>query len=122
MTQFNLYPIRCSCKNIVDVEIYDSVNVTVSPLLLNKVRRKKINNFKCDNCGNESELAHRFLYVDMKKGLWIWCYPSGDRENRKEIVKVLTEGKVAVMSKYVERLGQQEPKIVFGYDELLALI
>jgi hypothetical protein len=122
MTQFNTYPIQCNCNNIVDIELYDSVNVTVDSPLAKKVRQRQINNFKCNNCGNESELAYRFLYVDMKKGVWIWCYPFGDKGRSGEIEKELNNEKLVTMGKFIEKFGQQNPKIVFGYDELLALI
>lgn len=119
MTQLNIHPIQCSCGNIVDVEIYQSVNVTVDPELLGKVKNRSINCYACPKCGEKSELAHQFLFVDMDKKLWIWCYPEGMRGERLVIEKVhANDGSFNLLSKYTGQL----PDLVFGYDELLKKI
>lgn len=120
MTQIQNYPIECQCGNLVDVKIYQSVNVTVDESLLGKVKKRKINNYKCEKCGATSELAYQFLYVDMKKKQWIWCYPEAERNNLDTIEKELSETRV--LENMLEKLGQPKPLILFGYDELLAKI
>lgn len=117
MTQLQTIPIKCECGSLVDFNLYQSVNVTVSPSLSSKVKKRKINNFKCNRCGAKSELAHNFLYVDMEKGIWIWCYPEAERKNKNKIEKELI--KTQALTNVVQKLGQSKPKIVFGYDELL---
>jgi hypothetical protein len=120
MTQITSYQINCQCGNPVDVKVYQSVNVTVDPQLLPKVKSRQINNYVCDKCGVKSELSYRFLYVDMKKGKWIWCYPEMERKNLKLIEEEL--GAVAGIDQLLKQFGQTKPEIVFGYDELLRKI
>lgn len=117
MTTFQTYPIQCSCTNLVDVNIYQSVNVTVDPSLLDKVKKRKINNYKCSSCGEKSELAHHFLFVDMAKKIWVWCYPDNRRQNRSTIEREIKNG-----SGLISNIIGQEPFLVFGYDELLEKI
>ncbi len=117
MTQLQIYPIKCECGNLIDVNLYQSVNVTVDPSLLGKVKKRKINNYKCDKCGAESELAYQFLFVDMKKGIWVWCYPEAERKNKDKIEEELL--KTQALENMLQKLGQPKPTIVFGYDELL---
>lgn len=120
MTQYQPYSIECSCGNVVEIDLYQSVNVTVDESMISKVKRRKINNFKCDFCGASSELAYHFLYVDMKKKKWIWCYPESERNDKKKIEKEMS--KVRGLANLIEEFGQSKPVIVFGYDELFAMI
>ncbi len=120
MTQIQKYPIKCQCGNLIDFDLYQSVNVTVDESLLGKVKKRKINNYKCNKCGATSELAYQFLYVDMKNKKWIWCYPEAERENVHKIEKELAE--TQALENMLEKLGQPKPLIVFGYDELLEKI
>lgn len=116
MTSYKSGLIKCSCGNLVDTKIYDSVNVTVSPELLDKVKKRKVNNYKCPKCGQKSELAHQFLFVDMRNNLWIWCYPEGERGNRSEIEEEIINDKTI---KPMTNIFGLTPFLVFGYDELL---
>lgn len=117
MTQWQIYTIGCDCGNLIDFNLYQSVNVTVDKSLLKNVKERKINNYKCDKCGASSELAYQFLYVDMENKKWIWCYPEGEREKKSVIEQTLA--KTSGLTGMLRKLGQPKPLLVFGYDELL---
>lgn len=102
------------------MELYESVNVTVDPKLSSKVKSRKVNYFYCDKCGERSELAFQFLYVDMKNNHWIWVYPEAARNNKDAIEKELQH--TGNMQNIADKLGIGKPKIVFGYDELFEII
>ena len=121
MTRYQLGEIQCSCGNLVHMELYNSVNVTVDPKLLSKIKLRKINSFYCDTCGEKSELAYQFLYVDMKKNYWIWVYPEAASENKNEIENELNKqtGKV---QKFLGKLVGENITVVFGYNELFKII
>ena len=42
MSRYQIGDIQCSCGNLVHMELYESVNVTVDPNLLSKVKSRKI--------------------------------------------------------------------------------
>lgn len=121
MSRYQVGDIQCSCGNLVNMELYESVNVTVDPKLLPKVKSRKINSFYCNKCGEKSELAFQFLYVDMNKNYWIWVYPEVAREKKKEIEKDLNK-QTGKMQKFLGKLGAGKTRIVFGYDELFEII
>lgn len=120
MSRYQTGDIKCSCGNMVPMELYESVNVTVDPKLLSKVKSRKINSFYCDKCGEKSELAYQFLYVDMKNNYWVWVYPEAARKNKDAIEKELQH--TGNMQNIADKLGIGNPKIVFGYNELFEII
>lgn len=106
--------IRCECDNIVELEILQSVNVSLDPNLIVKVKQRKINNFHCDNCKMNGELVFPFLYNDSDNKHLIWCYSEKAKHNKKEIEKELKN-----TNKQMFRLNSFEnTKLVFGYCEL----
>ncbi|PIP56473.1 hypothetical protein COX05_02870 [candidate division WWE3 bacterium CG22_combo_CG10-13_8_21_14_all_39_12] len=120
MTQFSSYSIKCACGNIVDLDLFESVNVTVHAELITRINTRSINSYKCGKCGAESELAYHFLYVDMEKGYWIWVFPEGERENKAQIEEQFIESNE--LSKQLPKLHQSQLIIVFGYDELFEIL
>ena len=119
MTKIQIYKIECECGNTIDVELFHSVNITVDPELLVKLKNRKINNYECKKCGQKNELAYQFLFVDMKRNIWVWCYPEAARGNVEEIKKELGQSKA---NDLLVGLGASKPSLVFGYDELFDLI
>jgi len=105
---------------MVPMDLYESVNVTVDPNLSSKVKSRKINAFYCDKCGERSELAFQFLYVDMRNNHWVWVYPEAARNNKDAIEKELQH--TGNMQNITDKLGIGKPKIVFGYNELFKII
>jgi tetratricopeptide (TPR) repeat protein len=107
--------IKCQCGNVVDVDLWQSVNVTLDPDLIVKVKQRKVNNYHCNKCGANSELAFQFLYNDMDNKKWVWCYPEQARSKEKEIKKELKKEAKQPMYRLMDI---DTTKVVFGYDEL----
>jgi len=123
MTEINLYKIKCQCGHLVDMKIYNSVNITLNPELLDKVKKREINNYKCDKCGEKNELAYQFLYHDMNKKQWIWVFPENKKKPKKEAEKELKE-LLSTKHHLMKMLESLNVKMVvaFGYNELFKLI
>ena len=134
MSSIKTNDIECSsCRKNQEVTIYESVNVTLSPNLLEKVKNRKINNFDCKNCKKHFEIMERFLYHDQDKKYFIWCLPD---DIFTEIMDSEDENKLLVQSfkkSIKENIFKEEKKsklysfilpkykihdVVFGYDEL----
>ncbi len=114
MTKILPAKIKCKCGNEVEMQLYDSVNVTLNPELKEKIIKREINIFECPKCGVKSpDLAYPFLYADMTKKIWIWCYPEEMEKDRERIEKELN-GK---MPNLISRIDFKT-MFAFGYDEL----
>ncbi|MFA4941452.1 MAG: CpXC domain-containing protein [Patescibacteria group bacterium] len=110
---------ECNCGNIVDVVLHQSVNVTINPALAEDVINRKINNCYCKKCGIGKELVFQFLYVDMRKNKWIWCYPEKEKSSKDQIEKEINNFPV---NKFLEEMRIEKPIIAFGYNELFSII
>ena len=117
MSMHSVEKITCVCGRKSDFKYYASVNVDADPNLKEKVLKRKINNFKCRQCGYEQELAGRFLYHDMKKRLLIWVLPKSEEPNEKQSINNASEKLKNVMTGF----GMSE-QTVRGYDELFRVI
>ena len=117
MSMHSVERITCVCGRESDFKYYASVNVDADPNLKEKVLKRKINNFKCRQCGYEQELAGRFLYHDMKKRLLIWVLPKSEEPNEKQSINNASEKLKNVMTGF----GMSE-QTVRGYDELFRVI
>lgn len=115
MTQIQQYSIKCQCGNIVNITLHQSVNVTVDPDLMDLVKTRKINNYYCEECGATSELAFQFLFVDNKKGQYIWCYPDKVKAQKEEIQKEIDNNPG---NNFLMKITNNKQILVFGYDEL----
>jgi len=113
MTQILQSTIECSCGNLIDLDLYNSVNMRVNPELRDKVKNRKINNYYCEKCGEENELSHPFLYVDGSQ--WILCFPEKLRSGKSEAEKQIAKSSDY---DYLDTMGINRPKPVFGYGEL----
>ena len=116
MTKVLLAKIKCKCGNEVEMNLYDSVNVTVDPELKEKVINREINIFYCPKCGAKSQdLVYPFLYTDNTKGMWIWCFPEEKKKDREK-----TEKEVREAREKAEKIFPKNLTVLFayGYDEL----
>lgn len=115
---------ECLCGIKVNMDVYDSVNVTLDPKLYTKVLNKKINYYQCKKCGRIFEPAFQFLYHDMKKGYLIWVVPEKleDGQNKdiyaKELIESCKNTPLNALSKFYDK----KIEVVFGYNELFKLI
>lgn len=122
MSQSDTYQIKCECGNIIVLTLYHSVNVSVDPSLRGKVSERKINNYKCDRCGAQNELAYEFLYNDMDRSRWIFVMPMSLENKREEITKQKIDEWERSIKHIKIDIGLKEPLVVFGYDELFGVI
>jgi transcription elongation factor Elf1 len=111
------------CGNDGEVDLYESVNVTVNPELLEAVKNRKINSFHCEKCGNKIEIMVPFLYHDMNKNLMVWVYPEGEegREMAKAAEKAQEEDKSQIAQLYREMKARLSVN-AYGFDELFKLM
>ena len=115
--------LSCACGALVEVQLYDSVNVDASPELRKKINNRSINTFNCNNCGLNIPIIKQFLYVDIKNNFWIWCYPDSKRSEKVQIEKAFnTNEKYQKIENIMKKLTEDKPQLVFGYNELLNVI
>lgn len=123
MTLLQNDTVTCDCGALVQLELYDSVNVDASPELKRKIKNKTINAYHCKSCGLTIPIIKQFLYVDIKNNHWIWCYPDNMKSEKEEIQRSLSSNEdynriVSALNK----ITNEKPRIVFGYNELFELI
>jgi len=80
MSIFYKVEIACPwCKTSQSVEIWDSVNVTLSPDFKGLLVKGELNVLRCDKCGIRTEIPNYLLYHDIDKQVMIWLmYPRED--------------------------------------------
>lgn len=67
MTIINKEQIQCpECGNLQNINILQSINVTLDPKLKNDLVDGKINWFDCEACEFESHIPVPFMYHDME--------------------------------------------------------
>jgi len=116
---------RCpKCGNEGEVDLYNSVNVTVNPELLIKIKNREINSFHCEKCGNKIEIMVPFLYHDMGKNLMVWVYPEGDegREMARVTEKAQEEEDKSQIAQIYREMKARLTRNAYGFDELFKLI
>ncbi|MFZ1319994.1 MAG: CpXC domain-containing protein [Ignavibacteria bacterium] len=86
MTKLNITFVNClECDYQNNVELYESVNVTIDPDLKEKILDDSFKKFVCENCKFESKLEYGFMYHDMEKQIMIVYNP--DKEYLKEVIE-----------------------------------
>jgi hypothetical protein len=65
--------VKCpSCSQPGVFRIWDSVNVTADPELKDRFLSADLNTFRCEGCGQETQIWYPMLYHDSEQGLMIW--------------------------------------------------
>ncbi len=78
MSKMITQKITCpTCNNEQECSLYSSMNVTLNPLLKEKVSKNDYNNLLCEQCGEITHIEMDMLYHDMDKKFIVWCVPSG---------------------------------------------
>ena len=73
MSLENIHKVHCpSCKAENEVNIWDSINVTLDPEIKPELLNGKIFKYNCIKCNFEFKLEYPFLYHDMDKKIMIW--------------------------------------------------
>lgn len=66
-----------TCSNEQECSLYLSMNVTLNPLLKEKVSKNDYNNLKCEKCKSLTSIEIDMMYHDMDKKFIVWCVPGG---------------------------------------------
>ena len=112
--------IMCSAGHEFPASVYRSVNVTRAPLLRDAIQKDAFNRARCPNCGVEIYADTAFLYHDMGTELRVWVYPESSRDAEGEILAKIR--RAAVIANTVLPTDRRGPELIFGLDELRALI
>ncbi|MEG0291464.1 MAG: CpXC domain-containing protein [Anaerovoracaceae bacterium] len=124
-----------NCGHKQNIEIWESVNVSLTPELKERILSHDFFVFECSECGNKMPLAYDCLYNDIKKHAMVWLLPDYSEELRREVNEAKTievDGKPfgnIYMNRIVETPNGLKEKIMIwdeGYDdriiELLKLV
>ncbi len=77
--------VTCACGHTFRAELYQSVNVTLSPELGRRILTGEMNVVTCPECGADFHVEMPFLYHDMAKGEMIWVYPTARASDRASV-------------------------------------
>jgi tetratricopeptide (TPR) repeat protein len=118
MSQKKTININCpSCSTAFYMDVYDSLNVQVSPELKQELVKGNFNIQKCPKCDKKILYNDYMLYHDMEKGIIIHCFVPEERENIKEHVKTIYSNLIKF------ELEKQMPcKLLFGLDRLVKIV
>ena len=60
------------CKEKVELQMWDSINVSLNPALKDKIKNGTIFDWTCPQCGKTTRIMYPFLYIDMIHTFMIW--------------------------------------------------
>jgi len=110
----------CPVGHQFEADLYRSANVTQAPRLRDEILGGSFNRTTCPTCEAESYADVPFLYHDMGTGMRVWVYPERDRPSADAILaKIRRAAAIVNIALPTDRSG---PELVFGLDELRALI
>lgn len=92
------------CEKQFEITIYESINVSVHPLLKEKVLNGEIFEAKCPICNNTYDICYDCLYHDMGKKFFIWFAPNDNKEIRESLNKSINLAKMVTASTYIYRV------------------
>ena len=76
LTQFHREIHRCPrCTYEQEVVVWDRVDVTAEPDLKERLLRKQLQTFDCENCGETLSVSDGLLYIDQENSLLIYRHP-----------------------------------------------
>ena len=64
-----------NCSNKQEIEVWESINVTIDPALKEQLFNGTINSFKCSICTYETRIETALLYHDMTQEFAVQYYP-----------------------------------------------
>ena len=68
------------CGEESEIKVYKTVNAATDPVYREQLLSGELLNFKCEHCGNVSQLRYPLLYNDMKNNFMVYYIPEIDRE------------------------------------------
>lgn len=112
--------IVCPEGHELEADVFRSANVTRSPRLRDEIATDRFNRLLCPTCGAEFYADVPFLYHDMATALRVWVYPERDRHAAEDILSKIR--RAAAIANTVLPTDRSGPELIFGLDELRALI
>ena len=68
--------LKCTgCGEKFNVNLFDSINVTLNPYIIKMIYEGKFNSATCPKCDITYFVTKEFLFHDMKKGILSWIKP-----------------------------------------------
>jgi len=103
MTKRRRELLKCpDCGRNEEVELFESINVTLHPELKKKLFNCEINVFNCSHCGFRAFVPLSLMYHDMESKICVQYYPEEILET-EDIYKFFTEdGKLKLKTENVE--------------------
>jgi tetratricopeptide (TPR) repeat protein len=121
MTISRIEGIKCpKCEKSTDVQLWDTINVTLDPEEKVNLFNGKINFFNCKYCDFKAPIPNSLLYHDMTKKFWIYYFPINLITDNEFIRGNFTyEGKLKNLTHINEAFEYMlNPIIVFSMQEL----
>lgn len=116
---------RCGCP--VNVRLYQSINVTTDPDLLDLVMDREINTFECGGCGQPVQVVSPLLIHDMRRHWW-FCLadPNTSPDNPESQAQEFLEQIGTILGKAnlpaEEFIRTYRFRLVYSMNELVELI
>jgi CpXC protein len=113
-----------ACQHRFAAEIADSLNVERMPAARKAVLDRTLNGAACPSCMAWISVTQPVLYVDMPRGLWIYCLPAAERGDlagrEAEAIEAFADAfrrdrNAAIVQTWRDRLTM---RLVFGYEQL----
>jgi hypothetical protein len=122
MSKIETHRLACpQCGQQQDVAIWDSLNVTLEPVLRKKLFSGEINIFKCTSCQYEAFISHSLLYHDMQREYCVQYYPP-EVLKKDEFLTIFTKDGKLDLQGIFGRHYLNEPHIVFNINEMILYI
>jgi hypothetical protein len=121
MSKINRAKVTCpKCNKEVDVEIWDSVNVTLDPEAKERILAKEFFLHKCPFCGSGISLNYQCLFHDMDKKLMIFK-TNATKEELDDIETPFDDLKGEYRQRVVRTIDEFYEKVIIfenGYDDV----
>lgn len=123
MSEVTKKNIKCDkCGKEFEAQLYNSVNVSLTPELKERALKDEINHFVCPHC--DSVVEKPFFYHDMKNKIMIWVWPKKNEQNKEEILKQFENIKKTFGENIPAEMKNMQSgfyqDVVFGVDDLKA--
>jgi hypothetical protein len=125
--EMKIHELICpQCGNAQQVEVRDSLNVTVDPNLRNRLFNADINIFTCESCNHKAIINIPLLYHDMNRRYCVQYYPPESIEDDKFMDQFTTDGKWSfrdipeIVNNDLNYMG--DPHIVFSLFDMIQYI
>ncbi len=123
MSLSQIEEVKCPCGEVFVAELWSVINVIEDPSLKDSLLGGEINVVKCPKCGIMFYAEHFLLYHDSVNELLAFVYPESFAVSKEHWqMKMIEQFENAQSDFGPEERLKYEPLLIFGLEELLALI